>query len=137
MKRPRFRLTSPTAAQIAKATRPKEIQIHCAYVAWCRRMQGLHPELARGFHPPNGEARDAITGAKLKRMGVRASVLDWCLPVPRGGHHGLFIEFKRSGEKPTPGQSVEIAALRADGYRVEVFDDWAQAAEFTAGYLKS
>ena len=135
MKRPRFRLTSPTAAQIAKATRPKEIQIHCAYVAWCRRMQGLHPELARGFHPPNGEARDAITGAKLKRMGTRSGIPDWCLPVPRGGHHGLFIEFKRPGEKPTSNQAGEIAALRADGYCVEIFDDWERAAEFTARYL--
>jgi len=99
-------------------------------------MQGHTPALARGFHPANGEERDAKTGAKLKRMGVRPGVLDWCLPVARGGYGGLWIEFKRpGGEEPSDEQRIEIANLRAEGYRVVVFDDWERAAQFTLDYL--
>ena len=134
-KRPRFRLTSPTQAQIKRAMRPKEIQIHCAYVAWTVRMRSMHPVLSRGFHPANGEQRDAKTGAKLQRMGVRAGVLDWCLPVARGGFAGLWIEFKRPGEKPTKVQASEIEQLRAEGHCVAVCDDWERAAQLTMDYV--
>ncbi len=43
------------------------------------------------FHVPNGEARDAITGAKLKRMGVIPGVPDLMLIVD-GKSHGLEIK---------------------------------------------
>lgn len=134
-KRPRFRLTAPTRAQIERATRPKEVQIHCAFVAWATRMRGTVPALARAFHPANGELRDPKTAAKLQRMGVRAGVLDWCLPVARGGYGGLWIEFKRQGGKPTPAQALEIANLESEGYCVAVHDDWEKAASFALAYL--
>jgi hypothetical protein len=134
-KRPRFRLSSPTKAQIERLTAPSEVQVITAYVAWCRRMQGVMPELARGFHIPNGEARDAKTGAKLKRMGVRPGVLDWCLPVPRAGYHGMWIEFKKVGGIISEEQKTEIEALRGNLYCVAIFKDWLKAAEFTQNYL--
>ena len=137
-RRPRFRLTSPTPTptQIERATRPKEIQIHCAYVAWTRRLQGQVTGLARGFHPANGELRDAKTGAKLARMGVRKGILDWCVPCARGGYGALWIEFKARGAKPTPEQAHEIEQLRAEGYCVAVFDDWERAAQYTLDYVR-
>jgi hypothetical protein len=140
IRRPRFRLTSPTEAQIRAATHPKEIQVHCAYVAWTERLKRQIPALARGFHPANGELRDARTGAKLKRMGVRSGVLDWCLPVARGGFGGMFIEFKRpdgkaADKKLTPEQSAEVPLLLAEGYHVEVHDDWERAAQATLDYV--
>lgn len=134
--RPRFRLTSPTAKQIERALAPKEVQIHCAYVAWTRRMQTKVPALARGFHPANGELRDAKTGAKLTRLGVRPGVLDWCLPVARGGRYGgLWLEFKAPGRKPSQVQQYEIEQLRVEGYCVVVCDDWEIAAQNTLDYL--
>jgi hypothetical protein len=133
--RPRLRLTPLTPKQAAKLTRPKEVQVQCGYAAWCRRLAGVKPELARGFHVPNGEERDIRVARKLAAMGVRAGVLDWCLPVPRGGFHGLFLEFKRPGEKPSEEQWHELDCLRADGYCVAVFDDWLKAAEWTLAYL--
>jgi hypothetical protein len=136
MKRPRFRLTSPTAAQLARAMAPSETQIQCAYVAWCRRLQTQLPALARGFHPANGEHRTPATAAKLQRMGVRRGVLDWCLPVARGDFTALWIEFKKPREKPTPEQAHEIEQLRLEGCRVEVCDDWERAAEITLEYLR-
>lgn len=50
---------------------------------------GSEPALKRGYHTPNGEHRDPRTAAKLRRMGVRAGVLDWALPVARGDFAGL------------------------------------------------
>ena len=44
------------------------------------------------FAVPNGEARSARTGAKLKAMGVRAGVADLCV-VPTGGWT-CFLELK-------------------------------------------
>lgn len=49
----------------------------------------------RAWHTPNGEHRDAITGAKLKRMGVLPGVPDWILVAPGGFLH--FLELKRIG----------------------------------------
>jgi VRR-NUC domain len=112
------------------------MQIHCAYVAWCRRLQTQFPALARGFHPANGELRTPATAAKLKRMGVRAGVLDWCLPVARGHFASLWIEFKRPGGKPTEEQRHEIEQLRANGSKVEICDDWEKAAKITLEYLQ-
>jgi len=37
----------------------------------------------------------------------------------------FFIEFKRRGQKPTAGQEVEIAKIRATGVRVYIIDNVA------------
>jgi hypothetical protein len=136
MKRPRFRLTSPTPTQLRRMLAPSETQTQCAYVAWCRRMQNHVPALARGFHIPNGEHRTPATAAKLQRMGVRKGVLDYCLPVRRGEFTALWIEFKKLDNGPSPEQRHEIKELRAEGCRVEVCDDWEKAAEITLEYLR-
>lgn len=36
---------------------------------------------------------------------------------------GFFVEFKRPGEKPRPGQEREIARMRAAGLEVHVIDN--------------
>ena len=43
---------------------------------------------------PNGGARDAKTGAALKRQGVTPGVWDLHLPISRGGYFSLWIEVK-------------------------------------------
>lgn len=48
------------------------------------------------FHVPNGGARDAITGARLKAMGVRAGVPDLVF-IWKGG--AGFIELKRPEDR--------------------------------------
>lgn len=54
-----------------------------------------YPELDRQiFAIPNGGARDAVTGKKLKDEGVLAGVWDLFVGVPSGDYHGCFIETK-------------------------------------------
>ena len=44
------------------------------------------------FHPPNGEARSARTGGKLKAMGVKPGVPDLVIVCPGG--RVRFLELK-------------------------------------------
>lgn len=46
------------------------------------------------FAVPNGEKRDVVTGAKLKRQGVIRGVSDLILLVPKKGFASLCIEMK-------------------------------------------
>ncbi len=48
------------------------------------------------FHVPNGGARDAVTGAKLKAMGVKAGVPDLVFAWKGGAG---FVELKRPEDR--------------------------------------
>lgn len=78
------------------------------------------------FAIPNGGARDIITGAKLKREGVRPGVPDLMLAKPNKTHSGLFIEMKVGDNKPSPDQQDFMAYLRSVGYVAVVC--WSNAA---------
>jgi len=72
---------------------PSEHQIQHALIAWWEikhKGYGL-PEFAL-FAVPNGGARNAVTGAILKREGVRKGVCDLILLCPNKYHAGLLIE---------------------------------------------
>lgn len=57
--------------------------------------------------------------ARLKREGVKSGVPDLMLPVPRGGHNGLFLELKRAkGGRVAPAQRAWHLALMGQGYLV-------------------
>lgn len=83
-----------------------------AVVSWCE---------ARGvpvFHVPNGGYRNKAEAARLKAQGVRAGVPDLCVPMARGGYHGLYIEMKDAGGKGrvSEHQREWLERLRAEGY---------------------
>jgi len=65
------------------------------------------------YHPANGEARGARTGAKLKRMGVVAGVADLALVLPGG--RAAFLEIKGSAGRQSPEQRGFEAAARQAG----------------------
>lgn len=103
--------------------------------AWHPATLAKHPELARAFHVPNGGYRNAITGARLKFLGVRRGVPDICLPMARSGKHALWIEMKAMDGKLTPDQAAEIDQLRADGHVAAVCYGWEQAQGVVVKYL--
>lgn len=103
---------------------PSEHQLQAAVITWWRlahRKYGL-PEFSL-FAIPNGGARDVITGALLKKEGVRKGVVDLMLAYPKAGAHGLFIEMKTGSNKPSDEQQEFIAFVEAQGYRASVH--WA------------
>lgn len=105
------------ALQDFVGTQPTEEVLAMRMMDECRRRRGLHPELTtRLFHVPNGGRRGKFEAARLQKQGVRAGVLDYMLPVPRGGYCGLAFELKRHDGRLEADQKLEIELLTADGY---------------------
>jgi hypothetical protein len=83
---------------------PLEFQLHCAVADTLRRWATPNWVYT---HVPLGEYRDAVTGARLKRMGTQPGWPDLLLLPPRG--HPIqrphFLELKRRGAKLTEHQA--------------------------------
>ena len=112
-----------------------------ALVSWYRqagrRLLGL-PESALLIAIPNGGARSAITGARLRAEGVVAGVPDLLLAWPSGGRAGLWIELKRTrGGRLSAAQEAVIDDLRSCGYAVAVALGWLRAAEIIVRYVRA
>jgi hypothetical protein len=85
----------------APASRPKEIALHMSVAALLRAQ--AHP-LWQWTHIGHGEARDARTAGKLKRMGLRPGWPDFALLSPSGLFHA--VELKRPGGKMSEAQEI-------------------------------
>lgn len=105
-------------------------------IQWCGWQEGKHPELKWIYHIPNGGSRNALEAANLKRQGVKAGVPDLCLPVPKNGFHGLYIEMKHGKNKTTEKQEAWLQALREQGYYAAVCYGAQEAQDLIAGYLQ-
>lgn len=102
---------------------------------WAAYNMQRMPELEYLHHVPNGGKRDKATAIALKRQGVKAGVPDIHLPVPRGGHHGLYIELKAGKNTTTAKQREWLKFLRQQGYYTAVCYSWQLAAELIERYL--
>lgn len=107
-----------------------------AVIEWANWNRSHHPELELLFHVPNGGKRNATEAARFKAMGVKAGVPDLCLPVPRGGYAGLYIEMKYSKNKPTDNQRQWITDLQKQGYKVAVCWSAQDATRLLELYLE-
>ena len=116
---------------------PTEHQEQCALFEWAAWMESRWPELRLLHAIPNGGKRDIRTAAMLKAEGVKPGVPDICLPVPRGGKHGLYIELKRrKGGAVSEAQQAWIRALCGQGYACTVCHGWDAARDEIMGYLR-
>lgn len=116
-----------------------------AVIAWASAMQFLHPELCLLFAIPNGarmtwkldeKGRRYSPGAqRAKQEGLRPGVPDLCLPIPRRGFHGLFIEMKHGRNKPSDVQATFLDALADQGYLAVVCWGPQDAIETIQDYL--
>ncbi len=125
--------TEPRARARRRAS--SEYDEQCALFEWAASHAPHYPELALLFAVPNGEKRDAATGARLKRAGVRAGVPDVELCVARQGFHALFIELKIKPNRLTGTQEAWLNALSEQGYATDVSYSWQEAARKIAAYL--
>ena len=112
-----------------------ESEHQTALFQWAKLMEGVYPELRHMFHVPNGGRRDRITAVRLKAEGVKPGVPDIMLPVPRGGYHGLWIELKVGGGKPSKEQREWQDYLNAAGYCALLCYGWQTAREEIELYL--
>lgn len=101
-----------------------------------RGAEGTWPELRLMYAIPNGGVRAKGAAIKLKAEGVKPGVPDYCLPVARGGFHGLYIELKRvSGGRVEAEQREWLAELARQGYCTAVARGWEQAWDVLRDYL--
>lgn len=105
-------------------------------IDWAKRTECTWPEIALLHHIPNGGQRNKAVAAKLKAEGVKAGVPDLCLPVPRGRYHGMYIELKAQGGRPTQEQKAWIAALTEQGYAAQICVGFEEAKETIEQYLR-
>lgn len=112
-----------------------EHKLQCACVRWMRLSMPFEAGLL--FSVPNGGARDAVTGARLKAEGVMAGVADLFLSIPNAQYHGLYIEMKT--EKGVQSQSQKIFQQRVEamGYRYTVVRSFDQFVADIREYLNS
>ena len=116
-----------------KSNIPTEEQEQIAIMEWAELSQSRYPDLQWLYHVPNGGLRSKRTAARLKAAGVKSGVPDLCLPVPRKGYHGLYIELKRiKGGRTSPDQDRWIESLTDNGYFCEV----CRGAESTIRVIK-
>ena len=103
---------------------------------WAAMETAARPELGLLYAIPNGGKRAIKTAVALKKQGVKRGVPDMCLPVSRGGYHGLYIELKRQkGGTVSDEQREWIAALNSQGYKAIICHGAEEAIEQIRGYL--
>lgn len=93
-----------------------EDEAQAAVFQWAELAIGAYPCLKLLYHIPNEGKRSVSYGARLKRLGMKKGVSDICLPVPRGGYHGLYVELKVKGGKPTPEQKEFLRSVNIEGF---------------------
>ena len=86
---------------------------------------------------PLQRGNDALWLKLRLQEGAKKGWPDLTLPVPRGGHHGLYLELKRKGNKPQLEQMKIITALYNQGYCAEclIVDSWEPVIAFIQKYL--
>ena len=111
---------------------PTEQQEQEAVIQWARASIARLPGLELLFHVPNENAHHKV------RQGVAAGVPDLCLPIARGGWHGLWIELKRADHSngPSPAQRAWLERLIAEGYRCAVCYGANEAIDSIERYLE-
>lgn len=89
---------------------PYESDDQITVIEWCK----LHGILVN--HTANEGKRTPWQGNKLKKMGLSKGFPDISILEPRGKYHGLYIEMKRKGNKPTTEQIEWLRNLKSKGY---------------------
>ena len=71
---------------------------------------GTMPELAWMYAIPNWRPKESER-VDLAAEGMKPDVPDICLPIPRQGKHGLYIELKTEKGRARKGQKQWIEGL--------------------------
>ncbi|MBK8987407.1 MAG: VRR-NUC domain-containing protein [Chloroflexi bacterium] len=107
-----------------------------ALFGWVELQANLYPPLRLLHAIPNGGHRHPVVAAKMKAEGVKRGVPDLCLPVARGGFHGLYIEMKFGRNRPSDEQLWWLEALAGQGYKTAVCWSFEAAQRIILEYLR-
>lgn len=115
----------------------KQNELHeCqAFYKWSRLSIKQYPELQLLFHIPNGGQRSITTARKLKSMGTLPGIPDYCLPIPRQGYAGLWLEMKSGKGQLSSAQKSIIKLLYDAGHLIHVPRSAEEAINYVKEYL--
>jgi len=122
--KPRLPLFTGEVISREQIPSPKELKLQFDVAKFLKDF--CHPDW-RYTHFPAGELRDDKTGAKLKRMGLKAGWPDFQLVAPTGLFHAL--ELKREGETLNDNQEDFATFCRKNGIPHAVVDTFKDAVE--------
>lgn len=115
---------------------PTESEEQQALFRWAAYESAAIPELKLLYHIPNEGKRSRATGGRMKAEGLKSGVPDICLPVARGGNHGLYIELKRTKNSSTSSAQLEwLENLMKQGYYACICKGWEAAKKEILKYL--
>jgi hypothetical protein len=108
-----------------------------ALFCWSNTVQDQWPELKWMYAIPNGGERGAATAGRLKAEGVKSGVSDICLPIPRKGYHGFYIEMKKPGQLKGESKNQKDfgAFVIVNGYLYRCIDNWLDAKKSIEWYM--
>lgn len=133
----RLRRNPTTPRKRRPNTTAHEHAEQCVVVAWSRMNAARWPELRWLYAVPNGGKRSIGVARKMKAEGAQRGVPDLVLPVPRNGHHSLYLELKRrAGGRLSPEQREWTEYLAAAGFRVVVAAGADEAIAVLRDYLE-
>jgi hypothetical protein len=115
---------------------PTEHDEQVALFQWAERIAVSMPPIRLLYAIANaGAGAQRGRAGYMKAEGVRAGVPDICLPVARGGHHGLYIELKALDGATREAQMEWLVALDEEGYYVMICYGFAEARDTILAYL--
>lgn len=130
------RVSSKPLVEIARRSTVRSEHTEQSFVVQrLNLLEARYPELSLLYAIPNGGLRHKATAGKMKAEGVKASVPDLCLPVPRWPFHGLYIEMKAIGKFAGIEQRAFQARLIDQGYAVFECQGDDAAYDVTVAYL--
>jgi hypothetical protein len=115
---------------------PLEFEVHCMVADTLRRWGSPNWIWT---HIPFGEKRSAVTGARLKRMGVNPGWADLLLippldHAPRWCRRPHFLELKRHGGRLTEAQAGFALWCKLNGCPHAVAHSYQEAVEVLKGW---
>ena len=107
-----------------------------ALINWRDTFSNIHPELKLLHSNQNARKCTPRQGKYLNDEGRVKGVPDLCLPIPRDGYSGLWIEMKADKtSNTTPEQKDWIHRLEHYGHKCVVCCDWTIGARIIQKYL--
>ncbi len=113
-----------------------EDEAQAAVFEWAEYAMAAYPCLKLLHHIPNEGKRSVSYGARLKQLGMKKGISDICLPVSRGGYHGLYIELKAAGGKLTPEQKEFLRSVSIEGFLAVVCHGSEDAIRLIERYVR-
>ena len=109
----------------------------CALFMWAALNKQKYPLLEKLMFAIKNEEKSGnkIVGGHFKASGVKAGTPDIFVSIARKGKHGLYIEMKKIGGKPSKEQVEFGCHAQIADYEWKCCEGWEKARDIIVEYL--